>query len=683
MQQPATEIESVIREIETAKSDIDDVVKKIKEESVKEEDCGRRAWKINEEICDVQAKLATAAHNEVEKARLLKVEQQLVSQQAILTRVWDAVRKDKDRLGDELLLLRKKEEQLRDKEKDLRADLRAEQALSGKAAADKRSQLQQLEALPTPSDMADSKKWSAPKNHAFFQCFRPTAGPVLPVALYDLVLDELVALFGAALKGVGGGDDGVGGGSSSGGGADSVPPSNEDCMMASSVCKAMAESFPNEAARMVAFSRLLNGYLGERIEPHHPICGLGYETDGSLLCRVGGPASSTWLPVYIQEVKLEIGTQGDPYFQGQRYHQLYVANSDLAAVVRHTVLPVLFVELVGPYLRVSALASPANVTVVCEPLTPYLHLFDMQRCQPDHMICVALVLRALKSGIKLLMNACGQLQPPAGPALGASSSSADGVTVPLRDPALVLPYPLRPDQGFRDVRPVEPGVYNPLYFAVYKDGPVAVKFARMSADAIRVHRAWAAAGLAPAVVSTRRLPCGLVMLVMELLAPEDGWVMFCSLPPHQKQQLDGAVVAALGLAHSIIVDRGLPGVHADLRQANVMVRLPRVEMTAGNSSGRGGGGGAAGGGGEVAVGSGMGGSDGGEDAAGRVGASSSSSSEPQVQVRFVDFDWSGLQGHTRLPAFARMRLPGYGCGCAVTQGYDRALWEHERGQGPA
>ena len=50
--------------------------------------------------------------------------------------------------------------------------------------------------------------------------------------------------------------------------------------------------------------------------------------------------------------------------------------------MRDTVLPVLFLELVGPHLRVSAMASPADVTVVCEPLTPYLHLFSMHRCQP-------------------------------------------------------------------------------------------------------------------------------------------------------------------------------------------------------------------------------------------------------------------------------------------------------------
>ncbi|KAG2422112.1 hypothetical protein HXX76_016269 [Chlamydomonas incerta] len=501
------------------------------------------------------------------------------------------------------------------------------------------SQLQrQLEALPSPSDMADSNR-------------------ALPVALYDPVLDTLVELFGAALKG--GGDVGSSSSSSGGGGgADGVPLSNADCELASRLCEAMAESFAHEAARMAAFN---------------------------------------------EEVKTEIGYSGDPYFKGQRRYQLDLTNPQLAAAVEHTVLPALFVELVGPHLRVSALASPADATVVCEPLTPYLHLFNMLRCQPDHMVRVALVLRALKSGIGLLLDACGRLQQPtaaavpapAAPAPASASEYSDTavprVEVPLRDQALQLPYPLRPGSGYRDVRPIGAGVYHPLYFAVLDgDGgnssrAVAVKFARMSADALRVHRAWAAAGLAPEVVSTRRLPCGLIMLVMELLAPEDGWVM----------------------AHAVVVDadRGLCGVHADMRQANVMVRLPppREDADGGGGGGSGGSGSGAAGRGVAAGrrgrwwrrccgrrcsgrqwqgrggGGGAAGGGGGEDAAGGGSGGGSQPQQQQVaqQVRFVDLDWAGLVGHTRLPAFARMRLQGYGCGCAVTQEYDRALWNWE------
>lgn len=48
--------------------------------------------------------------------------------------------------------------------------------------------------------------------------------------------------------------------------------------------------------------------------------------------------------------------------------------------------------------------------------------------------------------------------------------------VPLRDPSLQLPYPLRPGTAFTDVQPFEPaGVFHPLYFAMYKDGKTCAR----------------------------------------------------------------------------------------------------------------------------------------------------------------------------------------------------------------
>lgn len=116
------------------------------------------------------------------------------------------------------------------------------------------------------------------------------------------------------------------------------------------------------------------------------------------------------------------------------------------------------------------------------------------------MICLALVLRALKDGIGLLKAACRRLlQQPAAAApaacasapaalapaaagsapaaLSSPAASAGGEVdatamrrgvVPLREPSLQLPYPLRPGTGFTDVRQIGAGVYNPLYFAMYQ-----------------------------------------------------------------------------------------------------------------------------------------------------------------------------------------------------------------------
>ncbi|KAG2422061.1 hypothetical protein HXX76_016307 [Chlamydomonas incerta] len=455
------------------------------------------------------------------------------------------------------------------------------------------SQLQrQLEALPSPSDMADSNRWSQEQNHELFRCFRPTAGfgptRALPVALYDPVLDTLVELFGAALKG--GGDVGSSSSSSGGGGgADGVPLSNADCELASRLCEAMAESFAHEAARMAAFNEVFRGYLCEHIETHHP--------------------SRNW-----KRSRRRSATRATPTSRASAATQLDLTNPQLAAAVEHTVLPALFVELVGPHLRVSALASPADATVVCEPLTPYLHLFNMLRLDWTRTTwsAWALVLRALKSGIGLLLDRGGRLQQPtaaavpapAAPAPASASEYSDTavprVEVPLRDQALQRPYPLRPGSGYRDVRPIGAGVYHPLYFAVL--------------DACR--RA-------------------------------------------AQQQLHGAVVAALARAHAVVVDadRGLCGVHADMRQANVMVRLPppREDADGGGGGGSGGSGSVAGTRGAVVV------LRAAAVARTRRGGGSGGGSQPQQQ---------------------QVAQQGYGCGCAVTQEYDRALWNWEWVFGP-
>ncbi len=158
-----------------------------------------------------------------------------------------------------------------------------------------------------------------------------------------------------------------------------------------------------------------------------------------------------------------------------------------------------------------------------------------------------------------------------------------------------------------------------------------VKFAFVAEHTVRVHSAWAAAGLAPQLIDWQLLPCGLTMLVMEYLSPDDGWTMFYSLAPERKQQLSAIVLAKLEQAHAIDVGDGARAVHADMRQSNVMVQLRKDD--------------------------------------------SQQLAEPH-QVRFLDFDWAGLQEQARLPTFMRQRI-GYSTGQAVTQQYDRDLWAHE------
>lgn len=492
------------------------------------------------------------------------------------------------------------------------------------AAAAKR---RRLDALPSSSAMAQPATWQdvqrQNRDDPLFMCFRPGGGgtpaaAALPVGLYAPELDEVAAMFAEAMHvdGDGDGDD---------------PLSHEDCQVAFDLCVSMSRAFLDKGKREQAFRDILAPYLDQAIR-----------MDGSISCYVDYGVDQLRVPVYLQVVKAEIGAQGDPYFEGQRRYQLHLLNEQLAPVVRHSVLPVLLLELVGPHLRVSALASPKDACVVCEPLTPYLHLFNMLSSQRSHMHCVARVLRALKRSIALLQDACVQLQLPttaaeaAAPArLGAAGAATAAVGLPGgRDPHLQLPYPLRPGSaGFRDVEALWPGSDKLLYTATHVQSgrQMLVKFAVVSEHATRVHAAWAEAGLAPQLIESRQLPCGLTMIVMEFLSPEDGWKMFYSLAPERKQQLSDIILAKLEDAHAIDVGGGARAVHADMRQGNTMVRLRK---------------------------------DGSQQLV-----------EP-YQVRFLDFDWAGLEGQTRLRPFVRQRI-GYGSGQEVTQQYDRDLWDHE------
>jgi hypothetical protein len=115
-----------------------------------------------------------------------------------------------------------------------------------------------------------------------------------------------------------------------------------------------------------------------------------------------------------------------------------------------------------------------------------------------------------------------------------------------------------------------------------------------------VHAAWGAAGLAPALLECRRLPGGWLEVEMEMLEVEDGWEMLAACSEAVRDELLPAVHNTLLAAHGLPI-RGaqLRGAHGDVRGANVFVRR-------------------------------------------RVGSG-------EAEVRFVDFDWAGVQGEVAYP----------------------------------
>ena len=148
-----------------------------------------------------------------------------------------------------------------------------------------------------------------------------------------------------------------------------------------------------------------------------------------------------------------------------------------------------------------------------------------------------------------------------------------------------------------------------------------------------VHRLWAERGLAPQLHGVLRLPGGIDMVVMEYLDPAAGWAPLVSLPRPEALQYEGAVQAALDAGHALRTGDGMATIHGDCRSNNIMVRriLQREALP--------------------------------ED------------------VRFVDFDWGGIDGQARCPTFINrdaLWAEGMETGAPLTQELDRATLSKDR-----
>lgn len=311
---------------------------------------------------------------------------------------------------------------------------------------------------------------------------------------------------------------------------------------------------------------------------------------------------------------MQMGQSGDPYFQAQRYYQMSLEKPCNTHLVGHSPCPALILELVGPHMRVSGLSSVHDVVVLCQPFTPFLHLFDTRRGDGPYMEYLARTLGALRQALDILESSYVEL----------ARKEPCTFTREARDPALQLPYPLRDSAVFTGVRR-HPCVETKLVYRARHAlrGDVVVKITDTNSYGESVHNAWAAAGCAPALHELERLPGGTILMVMEDLSTAEGWEPFIDLDADTRLLVAPCVAAALLKAHGVEVAGGKRGVHCDLRPPNVMVKR------------------AAGG---------------------------------EWDVRFIDFDWAGLEDEARLPAFVQPRVPDMGPGSLATQSYDCALW---------
>ncbi|KAG2428346.1 hypothetical protein HXX76_010492 [Chlamydomonas incerta] len=429
----------------------------------------------------------------------------------------------------------------------------------------------------------------------------------------------------------------------------SKPPTQEDLMAALKLCMMGSTVFPKQSDLESAARHLLEQHIGMCFEvaSADPDRGLA-QTDGAILSRDDPDDVAMHRLVALMEVK-NVGGSGDSSFQGACNYGLFWGTRPGSPYKRNTCCPALLLEVVGPTLRVSALYWAK--TVVIRPLTSMMNLLWMAD-NKAYMLSVAQVLAATKAAVTDLAAFYRQpppARPPAPPPAGVAA----------------LPYPLLESNG--RVR-YSNAVPEPVGRFVYRADArrarrsardssserVIVRFVRRyGADA---HRAWAAAALAPALYAVRPLAGGWLLLEMELLSKDAGWVNLAQLVVAAAaadargggggasgaaagggtipavaavQRAVASVLVALDRAHAVQSarrGRGRPGravvfAHGDVRPQNILVR-PQEGGGAGLGGGGGGGGGGDGGGG--------------------------------YDVRFIDFEFAGAVGAARYPPFLNM-----------------------------
>ena len=370
----------------------------------------------------------------------------------------------------------------------------------------------------SPSDLCVSKNWRAlqfPSGDAppAFACFRPAVKP--PQALPAALISPIFAAFlrDAAVSDLG-------------------PCSAESEAVAALVTN-MPYAFSREADRVMVFNGIMNKYLGVAMASLQP------DASSSSACMDSGVLSSDRAHLLLlQEAKNEMGS-ADPWFQGQRYYQVFwdAPQRRNTPLFTHDARPALFLELVGPNLRVSAVASLAANRVVCEPLTPFLPLFALTG-QAAYLLRLAATLRAMRQAVAALADhykaAALRLRDAPPPAASTPRS---------------LPYPLRDRARFVDVAALLPHGGKLLYKATEllpsgQQRAVCVKFTPRAYPAY-VHEAWAGAQLAPQLFACETLPDGATrMVLMELLAPPE-WVCFAEMDLAQRSAIRPFALLAL------------------------------------------------------------------------------------------------------------------------------------------
>ncbi|GIL42556.1 hypothetical protein Vafri_518 [Volvox africanus] len=295
----------------------------------------------------------------------------------------------------------------------------------------------------------------------------------------------------------------------------------------------------------------------------------------------------------IYEAKSGLGGSGDSHFQGANYHLQFWLKRTNSRIFKETCCPAFLLEVVGPHVRLSALAWVDRVTLF--PLTPLLNLLPVHPRTACLLMPVARLLMALREGVRELAM------------IHASPAVLQQPTVPKH---VGLPWPIRLSDRYNAMSAVKLTAYNPTYYVrraaaggASKVMPVEVVVKLCRNYGLEAHMAWAAIGLAPKVLHSEQLPGGWLLIEMELL-PMPGWRRLSDLPGTEAEEALHSVNKSLEKAH---METNM--VHGDVRPPNCLV-WRCGPMDAG-----------------------------------------------PWQVRFVDFEWAGRQGEATYPACLNPTIP--------------------------
>ncbi|XP_024545646.1 uncharacterized protein LOC9648576 [Selaginella moellendorffii] len=306
-----------------------------------------------------------------------------------------------------------------------------------------------------------------------------------------------------------------------------ITPDEEDISMESFLWSQVSAGFENDDDMKEKLVHRLDRYLGERI--HREIRLENCPCDGIIIRRKE--------PRILFEFKSELGA-GDPCFEVLGYIRNWVSQETKAG--RKASFYGLCVSVVCPYIQVAGYVyDSASDTIEMEPLTDIVCVYGPRQNRGR----VAKLLHGIKEFLRLDLATGGPVN---------------------------LPYLL---WNYKNVQVVdaESLVFK---FEDHHGCRKIAKFVVYNSYGVEAHHAWAANGMAPALIELKAATPPFYMAVMDCLAEEDGWRSCVDLVRDWKLNNSMDKVAKLQdiVKHRVQKCHDDGFVHGDLRLTNLMCK---------------------------------------------------------------------------------------------------------------